>query len=334
MSRFCVTESMPSRTCVVRGAHLTTCDGFTNHGRECAKDDCDKQHECTGCHPRPARDGILLCSGCWSKYTDALTCAVDLITHLRSIEKGPASVVPTRNAPGSRVILPGSWMEADNLWQGLVEIAVTYAQKTSLTPPVHVPMYDGFSSAATLNDVATMVRNLVHWISFDISNTVRDQNGAEVAVLFYRMVQRALHAYPMEERRQHLKPIRCHTCQQFTVWVQPPLEKLDEVEYQCVNPACGAFYDPSYSLHDMLVLADENTHRTHVSDDLRAQVATMLAKPAPDPLEVDGRTVRLSEVCVAGNHRECGTFACGCECHDIPSSSRRQGVADSRRRRM
>lgn len=304
MSLFCVTESMPGRTCVFYGEHLSS---------------CNELETCKGCVPRQAEQG-LLCRGCFTRYESALTTApttedpfsiVDLIVHLRSIEKGPQSVDGIRTSTVAQPTTPASWQEADELWRALVEIAVTYADHTHLPYPVWVPNFMGFSRTATLDDVARQVRELAAWITVDTPNTIRNQTGAELAVLFYRAVQRSLHRYPMQDRAER-KPIRCDHCQQFTIWKRPPLEYLDDIDYVCVNPACGRVYEPSRAGFDMLLLAEEiSNERTDVSERIRAQVTKLQAKP---PLILEPSW--LSDPCARGDHR-CTDPNCRCECHEL-----------------
>lgn len=288
----CITSMMPGRTCVIRDHHLTTCEG-----------------ECKGCLPRPAETGHL-CRGCWERFEAALAEAVELIVHLRSVEKGPTSIVPTRNAPGSRVLMPGSWMEADNLWGALVQIALVHARAKGVADPVWAPMYDGFSVTATLGDVALKVRELVGWLSANPVEVVSRAGGAEAGVEFYRKVQAALARFPLADRPQRLKPIRCRECQQFTLWKHPPLEYLDDVIVQCANASCGAIYDPSLASFDMLVLAEEAT--AEMSEDLRGQVRKLLDRVPAGLLAVRG----MSESCSVGGHdRLCRSVNCVCGCH-------------------
>lgn len=304
MTLLCITASMEhTRTCTIRDHHLTTC----------ASDDCK------GCLPRPAETGIL-CRGCWERFEAALSVAVDLITHMRSIEKGPASIVPTRSAPGSRVILPGSWMEADNLWDSLVELALAYAESKGIEDPVWKPMYDGFSTTASLDDVALQVRELVMWLQVNPVDVVSRAGGAEAAVKFYRQAQRALAMFPIEDRAQRLKPIRCRECQQFTLWKHPPLVYLDDVVVQCANKTCEALYDPQLAGFDMLVLAQQiSAEREDLAADIAGQVSRLLAKPSAELLSIKGH----SEACADGYHwgwsdevLACRNVACRCVCHE------------------
>lgn len=250
MILLCITNEIPGRGCTIREEHLSTCDGTNRHGSEC-----------TGCLPRPAETG-LLCRSCWERFEAALGKSVDLITHLRSIEKGPASLVPTHSAPGSRVILPGSWMEGDALWALLAGVAIAHAADTrSPEPPWpsftsqqstdlsgFAPL-DGFSPTATLDQIASATRELVVWLSADPRNIVSRTGGAEAAVDFFREVQRALAMFPLDEPSTRIRYLRCRGCGLFAVVDRPPLHYLEPRVDVCES--CGVLSDPQMREFDL-----------------------------------------------------------------------------------
>lgn len=302
----CITHSMPGRACTVRGYHLTTCDG-TRNGQECH-----------GCLPRPAETGIL-CRSCWERFEAALSIAVDLITHLRSVEKGPVSIDGVRTSTVVAPTFPASWQAADRLWVALAKVAIVHAKGTRDEEPEWRPytsIWSGFSYAATLDEVAEAVRELVAWVNVSPESVVSRTAGAEAAVEFFREVQRSLAMFPLEEDTKPLRPIRCRECQQFTLWRRPPLVYLDEVVVQCQNPACQAFYDPQMAQFDMRLLAEEiSRERSDLSADIEAQLAHMRAQPSAELLRVNG----LSEACELGEHWKpdggCQSVSCRCDCH-------------------
>lgn len=278
MTLLCITNSIPGRACTIRGYHLTTCDGTRNG------------HECRGCLPRPAETGIL-CRSCWERFEAALSTAVDLITHLRSVEKGPVSIDGVRTSTVVAPTFPASWQAADRLWVALAKIAIVDAKDTRGEEPEWWPytsIWSGFSYAATLDEVALAVRELVAWVNVSPESVVARMAGAEAAVEFFREVQRSLAMFPLAEDTKPLRPIRCRECQQFTLWRRPPLVYLDEVVVQCQNPACQAFYDPQMAQFDMRLLAEEvSRERSGLSADIEAQLARMLApRPADEAVPV------------------------------------------------
>lgn len=269
MTLLCITNDIPGRSCTIRGHHLSTCDGTTKNGQDCK-----------GCLPRPAETGIL-CRGCWERFEAALSKATDLITHLRSVEKGPTSVDGVRTSTVVAPTFPASWQAADRLWVALAKIAIVHAIDTHGKEPLWRPYTSeavGFSMTATVPQVASAVRELTDWLRVHPEAIVSRQAGAEAAVEFFREVQRALAMFPLEERVQRLRPIRCRECQQFTLWKYPPLNYLDDVVVQCANPACHAFYDPQMAQFDMRVLAEQiSRERSDLSADIESQVSRLLA---------------------------------------------------------
>ncbi|GAA3730325.1 hypothetical protein GCM10022239_03650 [Leifsonia bigeumensis] len=309
MTLICITHSMPGRSCTFRGHHLDTCDG-TRNGKECH-----------GCLPRPAETGIL-CRSCWERFEAALSTAVDLITHLRSVEKGPVSIDGVRTSTVVAPTFPGSWQAADRLWVALCKVAIVHAIDTRGEEPLWPSWTSeglGFSMTATIDQVADAVKGLVEWVSASPESVVARTAGAEAAVEFFREVQRALAMFPISERDQKLRPIRCRECQQFTLWKHPPLHYLDDIVVQCANPACQALYDPDMARFDMLVLAQElSQQRPDVSAAIAEQVTKLLAQPSAELLSLAG----LSAACEAGDHWNslgwggCRSVSCHCECHE------------------
>ncbi len=248
---------------------------------------------------------------------------MDLITHLRSVEKGPVSIDGVRTSTVVTPTFPGSWQAADRLWVGLCNVAIVHAIDTRGEEPLWPSFTSesiGFSMTASIDQVAAAVRELVEWVSVSPESIVARTAGAEAAVEFYRETQRALAMFPVEEKMQKLRPIRCRECQQFTLWKHPPLHYLDDIVVQCANPACQALYDPDMARFDMLVLAQElSQQRPDVSADVEAQVAKLLAQPSAELLSLAG----LSAACELGDHwtpdddeRGCRSVSCRCDCHE------------------
>lgn len=249
MTLICITHSLEhGYRCTIRGQHLSTCDGQNNRGGEC-----------TGCLPRPAEVGIL-CRNCNDKYTAALSMAVDLITHLRSIERGPQSIDGVRSGALVQPSYPASWQEADNLWRHLAGIIVASAMDRGEDDPAF-PYWTapgvGFSFSASLDRVAEAVRWAVAELSVKHTDVVSRTGGAEAAVGFYRAVQTALARFPLEEKSRPVKYIKCRNCQQKTLRWLPPLEYMDAIVIQCQNLTCGEYYDPAMAEWDMRVLRQE-----------------------------------------------------------------------------
>lgn len=254
----CITNGLDGvRPCTIRGSHLSTCDGRNTHGGECA-----------GCLPRPAETGIL-CRSCWERFNDALDISVDLITHCRSIERGPQSIDGRRTQTVTQPSYPQSWQEADTLWKLLAGILVAHAQDKNLpTPkfPHWTGLTIGFSFSASIDKVATAVKHAVYDIETNPEDIVARAGGAEAAIRFFRHIQTALARYPIEEAPVKIPYLRCRNCKKFTMRTRPPLEHEEPLMYLCENPGCGAEYDPQMKEFDLRL------YRVEIEDTMRATV--------------------------------------------------------------
>lgn len=229
----CITTWTGSRGCRVLGEHLSSCLGIELDGSVAA--------ECSGCLPQPATHG-LLCESCHERYEAALGLAVDLVTHMRSIERGSVPEGPrSPTKPGSQVILPASWQQADRVWMDLRELAFRCDPLDFLEVDARGTTPWGFGSRDSIEHVGSQVG-----LAVDLARLgdVSHHRIAALAVAFYRGVQRALHAFPIEEYARRLEYVRCRECEMFTLERRQPLEYLDPITVSCVNPACGVVWDP------------------------------------------------------------------------------------------
>lgn len=241
----CITTWTGRGGCRVLGEHLSTCRGIAYDARNV------RAVECKGCLPQPATRG-LLCESCFERHEAALDVAVDLITHLRSIERaavpdGP----PVHSKPGPRMILPTSWLTADATWAELRELAFRVDSLEFLD------MVRGGTNAyqlgvlATIEQVRDAVELAVGVVRADGDRLLGDAHTARLAVAFYRQVQRALSMFPFEERAHAVAYARCRECGQQTLERRPPLEYLDPITVRCVNRDCGAVFDPAMVEFDL-----------------------------------------------------------------------------------
>lgn len=228
-------STLTSQACRVHGEHLSTCRGIQLDGR--------RPTACTGCLPQPATRG-LLCESCFERLHAALDVAEDLITHMRSVERGPQPVGPkVHTKPGPRVIIPASWLEADATWEALHDLAFRCDPLGYLdVRPGGTTAY-GFGSRDSIEHVRDRVALAVDLVrAADVH--LNDQT-ALLGIAFYRRAQTALHRYPLAEQARAVAYARCRECGHMTLERRPPLEYLDPITVRCTNPACGAVFDPA-----------------------------------------------------------------------------------------
>lgn len=275
----CITTSMPGRPCVIRGEHLEAClwaqiedaariegvtTGMTMQAREQVGLPVPSK-PCHGCLPRPAEHG-LLCDTCWPKWVAALDVAADLITHLRSVERGQQSVDGVRTAQGSKVPIPASWQAADLLWSLLSQVAITHAGTPAKEPwwPAWVTVggkerlrrrMDGFTPSVTLEEVRTAAHDLVDWVTADAAVVAARAESAQAAVEFFRAVQTVQHRFPMDDTAEPLPMLRCRRCGLFQVREHPPLHYLAERVLKC--DVCDFEADPLLVDWDLKLYAQE-----------------------------------------------------------------------------
>lgn len=254
----CITTTMHGRPCIIRGEHLEAClwaqieaaavvEGVTPGMIMQARAEVGlavPSRECRGCLPRPAEHG-LLCDSCYPKWVDALGVAARLVWHLRSVQHGSQSVDGVRTAQGSKVLIPTTWLAADELWSLLSAVAIAYAAQTGKGEPdwpygvsvagdQHLrPRLDGFDPQVTPTQAHRTVSDLVKWLGK--YPTVSFSDSATAAVEFFRALQTALHRFPIDDNPDGvpLPLLRCRRCRMFTVREHPPLHFLAERVLKC-----------------------------------------------------------------------------------------------------
>jgi len=238
----CVTTTTGTgRGCRVLGEHLSTCRGIELDGTRAI--------ECAGCLPQPSAHG-LLCESCYLRLQDALDVAVDSITHMRSIERGPVPDGPNvqTSKPGSKMILPVSWLTADEAWSVLRELAFRSDPLDFLQVDKRGTTAYGFGSRDSIKRVRDHVA-----LAVDLARGAElgRLHVAQLAVRFYRVMQHALSAFPFEEAAQPFAYATCRDCGNRTLERRPPLEHLDPITVRCVFPGCGAIYHPALVEYDL-----------------------------------------------------------------------------------
>lgn len=246
MTLICVSNDVSDlRSCTFRDQHLANCTGLRMRGD-------GSSVECKGCEPRPAHAG-LLCWSHWVKAEAALDQAVDAITHLRSVERGPQDQSGVRaGSSGSKVIIPESWQEADNLWEALCAVVVGYATDWHLPEPGvldrrRVTHLDTFAS---IDEVRDDTRELIDFVKNRI-HVASKQQGAANLIRFVNTLQTADARFPRIDMSRPLAYIRCEACQQYAIYQHPPLHYADAITAACTN--CGHVYDPQMADFDRKV---------------------------------------------------------------------------------
>ena len=213
------------RSCVIKGQHASNCDGMEwlyDRERECSY---PSNNECGGCLPAPAEHGAL-CYSCFSKTEGALKLALDMITHLRSVERAQQLDKNGVRAAAAWILpIPNTWRMADELIMLLGHPA------------------PGFPSDATVFEIDAITERYLDLI--DVDEWVSRGAGAEAAVHFYRTMQNALAQHPFSDVEHKVKNVRCNECRQLSLVWKPPLEFDGPIHIVCSTPECEFVVDPT-----------------------------------------------------------------------------------------
>lgn len=241
--------------CVIHGEHLTNCIGL-NHRR-------GKVVPCDGCLPQPASRG-LLCWSCEAKAGELWGVLLDLIPHMRSVERGPAPDGPRITVtPHSRMLIPDSWVTADDTWRRLHELLVTVANERGAevggwhgaTTPEH------FGSTDPIEVVFLNVWEALFQLAEHLEVVFTRERPARGLLRLIRQTHRALQRYPLQERAHLVQHVTCREerggCGKLTLQWQPPLAFADPITVRCLNVDCGMVYDPEMVKWDMRQLREQ-----------------------------------------------------------------------------
>jgi hypothetical protein len=280
----CITNSFSDvRSCTFRGEHVEGCTGSEVRWDSLTGVLTDTGRECRGCLPRPAERGML-CGQCAEQVEATLakqdrgsaTEALDLITHLRSTETAQQSQDGVRSAPGSRVILPVSWIAADELYIALANVAVAYSIDWSVEEPewdVTASVLDGFNPEANDDSVWFVTKYLVDWVAADLDRLFAKQRGAIAAVRWVRAYQTKDRHFPRKDQPRRVRWVKCRSCNRKSLEYRPPLELEEPRVVACTTPWCGAEWDPQLIEFDLRVIVQEIQQTVAESDYLRTAAA-------------------------------------------------------------
>ncbi len=242
----CFSTLFGTRGCRVIGEHMSTCVGIAYDARTA------QAVECSGCLPQPATRG-LVCESCWERLQAALDLVPDLVPHMRSIERGPVPDGPSvqTSKPGSKVILPVSWIEADEVWASLRDVAFRLDPLELLSVRPGGTTANGFGSRDSIEHVTDRVQLAVDIVRASGDDVVRRDTTAQLAIAFYRRAQRAMRAFPFEEEAHPVAYATCRDCGNRTLERRPPLDHLDPITVRCIHPDCGAVFHPALVEYDL-----------------------------------------------------------------------------------
>lgn len=220
----CVTVSLDDvRSCVIRDQHASNCDGMEwvyDRDAECSY---PSNLECKGCLPAPAEHGAL-CYSCFEKARAALKIALDMITHLCSIERAQQLDKNGVRAQAMWILpVPNTWRTADELIMLLGHPA------------------PGFPSDAVVWEIEAITERYLDQINVD--EWVSRGDGAEAAVRFFRTMQNAMAQHPMADVVHVVKNVRCWECRQLTLLWKPPLSFDGAISIECSTLDCGFVVD-------------------------------------------------------------------------------------------
>ena len=190
----------------------------------------------------------------------------DLVPHLRSVEKGPTvEGMHTRAAPGSRVIVPPSWLEADNLWTALHVTIVAVANALGEEAPDWEGGTNpwGFGSQDSIDTVMVNVWDAAFWLLSRTQTAHEAPIAARRLVGLCSRVSNALQRFPLEMRAHLVEHVKCRRCGLVTLEWRPPLDYFDAITVLCTNRDCQWESDPN------IVEADIRAMREHMEAEKR-----------------------------------------------------------------
>lgn len=272
--RVCVTNLVGDlRSCVVRGTHLSNCDGWarrydletqqTRHAYRISWDPATRENvrtliECPGCLPREAEIGFL-CSAHVAKLRHALSredgvrILVGLVSHLWSSDAAGVSDGNDRVAAafGSRWPLAEARVTGNEIWRALDFVAFSFVLDVDAEPPrrTGTTARDGLASTLTVQQVATLVADVADFVDEHWEQAASHSGSAAALVRFVGVLQTALARFPLVDTEHRIPAVRCPSCGRMSMIWRPPLFHEDEVEIRCERDECGHVADQDWLEH-------------------------------------------------------------------------------------
>ena len=224
--------------CFARHLHTGVCEG----------------NGCPGCRPREAETGCL-CPHHFARLNGAVVDVPGLIAHLRDIGRPNAGRQAGGDGrghgdPADRTVLPGPWLDADEIGGTLASWALLVIEERPRTvgprsgvlawSPGGVRSEGGETWAVEAHPRGTDDPDaLVRWL-LPLLPWVADQEWvAEMLREMEAMIGTAKARWPMGERGRHVQGLPCPRCEHLTLWYEPPTTARPMMQVQCLEPECG-----------------------------------------------------------------------------------------------
>ncbi len=238
---------MPDRGCIrgctVPGVHFATCPwlGVDGGSERAERMLAAGVPPCSGCAPRSARDGVLLCEGCYRRIRRLLGETADLIAHLRSLaDPLKAAVYDRVMVSSSRPDLPAP-VSADlvDASDDLMRMLREWAAAVEPGLAGRSGLAAGTEPGEAFDDADLCLRAIL--TDFDHLANRTEITALADAVLHrhsgepeWWSVVDALAKWPLDDRpRWATNP--CPECDCKTVRVRPPRRKGDAAVYVCTT---------------------------------------------------------------------------------------------------
>lgn len=231
------------RGCTVRDVHFATCPwfGMTDEAVEYVSQLANTPPRCDGCAPRMARDGVLLCEGCYRRLRRLLGETPDLIAHLRSLaDPLKAAVYDRVMVSSSRPDLPAP-VSADlvDASDDLMRMLQGWAVVVDPGLAGRAGLAAGTETAEAFDDADLCLQVIL--ADFDVLANRTEITDLADAVLHrhsgepeWWSVVDALGKWPLDDQPRWAKN-PCPECDCKTVRVRPPRRKGEPAVYRCTT---------------------------------------------------------------------------------------------------
>ena len=220
--------------CVARHLHTGVCEG----------------NGCPGCRPREAEHGRL-CPHHWQRLNGAVVDVPGVIAHLLDVGRPNAGRQAggdgrSHGDPAERTILPGAWLEADEISGTLTSWASLVIEERPHTvgpgSGVLVWSLGGVREGEAVDPQPIRTdapSDLVRWLLPLLPWVAAQEWAVEMLREMEAMIGTAKARWPMGERGRHVEGLPCPRCEHLTLWYEPPTTARPLMQVQCLEPECG-----------------------------------------------------------------------------------------------